>query len=92
MTNTFIFRLFYIYAQEWDCWAIWWLYVQSAEESPYCLPQWLHQFTFPPTMEKGSLSFTRSPAFVICRLFDDGHSDQCEVIPHCDFDLQVSNN
>ena len=22
-----------------------------------------------------------SPAFIICRLFDDGHSDSCEVIP-----------
>ena len=26
---------------------------------------------------------TPSPAFTICRLFDDGHSDQCEVISHC---------
>ena len=24
--------------------------------------------------------------------FDDGHSDQCEVISHCSFDLQFSNN
>ena len=24
-----------------------------------------------------------SPAFIICRLFDDGHSDPCEVISHC---------
>ena len=24
--------------------------------------------------------------------FDDGHSDQCEVIPHCSFDLHFSNN
>ena len=21
--------------------------------------------------------------FIVCRFFDDGHSDQCEVIPHC---------
>ena len=26
-----------------------------------------------------------SPALVICRLFNDGHSDLCEVIPHCSF-------
>ena len=26
------------------------------------------------------------------RLFDDGHSDQCEVISHCSFDLHFSNN
>ena len=24
--------------------------------------------------------------------FDDGHSDWCEVIPHCSFDLHCSNN
>ena len=24
--------------------------------------------------------------------FDYGHSDQCEVIPHCSFDLHFSNN
>ena len=24
-----------------------------------------------------------SPAFIICRLFDDGRSDWCELIPHC---------
>ena len=27
-----------------------------------------------------------SPAFIVCRLFDDGHSDRCEVLPHCSFD------
>ena len=35
---------------------------------------------------------TPSPAFVVCRLFDDGDSDQCEVISHCGFDLHFSNN
>ena len=24
---------------------------------------------------------------VICRLFNDGHSALCEVVPHCNFDL-----
>ena len=24
--------------------------------------------------------------------FDDGHSDWCEVIPHCSFDLHFSNS
>ena len=28
----------------------------------------------------------------ICRIFDDGHSDHCEMIPHCSFDLHFSNN
>ena len=28
-----------------------------------------------------------SLAFIIGRLFDDGHFDQCEVVSHCSFDL-----
>ena len=33
-----------------------------------------------------------SPTFIVCRFFDDGHSDSCEVIFHCSFDLCFSNN
>ena len=33
-----------------------------------------------------------SPAFIACRLLDDGHSDWYEVISHCSFDLHFSNN
>ena len=33
---------------------------------------------------------TPSPAFIVCKLFDDGHSYQCEVISHCSFDLHFS--
>ena len=29
-------------------------------------------------------------AFIVCRHFDDGHSDWCEVISHCSFDLHFS--
>ena len=37
----------------------------------------------------GGFSFfsISSPAFLVCRLFDDGHSDQCEVIGLRNFDL-----
>ena len=28
-----------------------------------------------------------SLAFIVCRFFDDGHSDWCEAISHCSFDL-----
>ena len=35
---------------------------------------------------------TPSPAFIVCRLVDDGHSDQCEVISLCGFDVHFSNN
>ena len=44
-----------------------------------------------PTNSVGSLPFlhTLSP-FIICRFFDDGHSDMYEVITHCSFDLHLS--
>ena len=35
----------------------------------------------PPTVQEGFLSSTPSPAFVIYRLCDDGHSERCEVAP-----------
>ena len=38
------------------------------------------------------LSSTPSPAFIICSLFDHGHSDWCEGVLHCSFDLHFSNN
>ena len=81
-----------IYAKEWDCWIICQLYFQIFRELPYCSLQWVHQFTFPPTVQEGSLFSTPSPAFIVCGLFKDGHSDRCEVIPHCSFDLHFSNN
>ena len=37
------------------------------KESPYCLTQWLHQFTFPATVQEESLFSTPSPAFIVCR-------------------------
>ena len=43
-------------------------------------------------MQECSLFSTPSPTFIVCRLFDDGHSDQCEVISHCSFDLHFSNS
>ena len=44
------------------------------------------------SMQEGSLFSTSSPACIICRIFDDSHSDQCEVIPHWGSDLHFSNN
>ena len=43
-------------------------------------------------MQERFLFSTPSPAFIVCRFFDDGHSDWCEVISHCIFDLLFSNN
>ena len=38
-------------------------------------------------MQEGSFFSTPFPAFIVCRHFDDGHSDWSEVLPHCSFDL-----
>ena len=40
----------------------------------------------------GFLFYTPSPAFIICRLFDDGHSGWCKMVPHSSFDLHLSND
>ena len=46
----------------------------------------------PTAVQEHSLFSTPSPAFIVCRLFDDGHSNQCEVMSHCSFDLHFSIN
>ena len=38
-------------------------------------------------MQEDSLVSTPPPAFVICGLMNDGHSDWCEVVPHSSSDL-----
>ena len=43
-------------------------------------------------MQEGSPFSTPSPAFVVCRCSDDAHSNWCELIPHCSFDLHFSNS
>ena len=44
------------------------------------------------TVQEGFLFSIPSAAFIICRLFDDGHYDWCEVISYCSFDLHFCNN
>ena len=41
---------------------------------------------------RGSLFSTPSPSFIICRLFDDGHSIWFKVVPLTSFDLHFANN
>ena len=61
------------------------------KKSACCCPMWLYLFIFPPTVQECSFFSTPSPAFIVYRLFDDGHSDRCEVISHCSFDLHFCN-
>ena len=46
----------------------------------------------PPTVQEGSHLCTLSVAFSVCRLFNDGHSDWCEMVPQCSFYLHFSTN
>ena len=48
--------------------------------------------TFLPTVQEGPLFSTPSPAFIVGKLFNNGHSDRCEVISNCSFELHFSNN
>ena len=43
-------------------------------------------------MWEGSILSTPSPAFIIYRLFNDGHSDRWEWIPPCTFGLRFSKD
>ena len=48
------------------------------EETAQCSLEWLHQFL--PTVNEASLFSTSSQTLVISCLFDNSHSDVCEVI------------
>ena len=57
------------------------------------IPSFLRNLnSVPPTVQEGSLFSTPSPAFIVCRFFDDGHSDWCEVMSRNSFDLHLSNS
>ena len=46
-----------------------------------------------PTNSIGGFPFSiLSPGFIICRLFEESHSDWYEVIPLCSFNLLFSNS
>ena len=48
-------------------------------------PYWL--FIFPPRVHKSSLFSTFLPKLVTSCVFNNSHSNSCEVITHCAFDL-----
>lgn len=78
-----------IYTQEWDC--------GSHGNSLFCflinihavLHKRLYQFTFLSMPQETS----PSPASIFVDFFfSDGHSDCCDIIPHCSFYLNSSSN
>ena len=65
---------------------------QFFKEPSCCFPQKMHQFTFPLTVQENFLFSTSSPAFTICSLLNDGHSDWHELISHYSLDFYFSNS
>ena len=45
-----------------------------------------------PSNSVRAFPFLHTLSAFVCRLFDDGHSDWCEVISHCSFAVHFSNN
>ena len=64
---------------EWDCWVNG-SFSPFLKESPYCSPQWLYQFTFPPTVQEWTLYYL-APNSLLCPLHTLPHRMLCaEVI------------
>ena len=62
--------------------------ILTFEELPSVFPLWLHHFTSPPSMNKGSSSSTISPILAV--LFNS-HSNVLKEVPHYDLAF-MSNN
>ena len=79
--------IFGVNPQQCNCWVEGQIYFSLFEEPPHSFPEWLHQFTFPPTVQEGSLFSAFSSTFVFSCLVNFPHSHWCEVVSHCGFDL-----
>ena len=86
----FKFFFFWINTQKWNFGVIWQFYFQFFEESSYFISIVAAPFSQP--VHEVSLFSTLLPMLVICGLFDDSHSDRCQVILHCGFNLSCSDD
>ena len=67
-------------------------YFKIFEETPYCFPEWLYQFAFPPAVQKCSPLSTSSPTPVVSCVGYFSHSDRYDVISHYSFDLYLPDD
>ena len=74
----------------------WMLAIWSLVPLPFLKPAWtvVHSGTnLSSTYSVGGFPFLHTlSSIIICRPFNDSHSDWCEVIPHCSFDFHFSNS
>ena len=47
-------------------------------------------FAFPPTVQNSSPFSTSFSALFVCWFIDDSHSDRCEMVSHCGFNVHFS--
>ena len=88
-----IYDFLRIYVQKWDCWIIQQFCFCFFLRNPHIL---LHggNTTVHSHQQHGNVSISPHSLqhLLFIDFFDDGHSDWCEVIPHCNFDLHFSDN
>lgn len=67
-------------------------YGLTIEQCLDCFLKYQYYFTFPQAVyEDFSISSTSLPPFVVVSLFDYSHASGCDVVSHCDFNLQFSS-
>lgn len=62
------------------------------EELPKCFTKCLHNYIFLSGMHVASNFNTCLLMLVIIHLFDYSHSSRYEAVPHCGFNLHLSDN
>ena len=87
----FTFGFLRVYAWKWDCWVLMVvLFLVFFKGSPSSI---VAVSVYIPTNSARAFIFVYTlSTFIVGWLFDDGHSDWCEVISRCSFDLHFSNN
>ena len=61
------------------------------KESSQCPPEWLLPIYIPSIGGGGIPCVHTLSALIVCMIFGNGHSEQCDVILHCSLELHFTN-